>query len=278
MMSQAIPVYVISLRRSTERREAMVRHLNSLGIQYEVVDAVDGRTLDEQQIETITNESSKNLHRGAIGCYLSHIGVYEKLVSRNQTVALVLEDDARLSGKVVPLLATGIETLDFDYCFLDSDDHNDRGQIFYDASSARKTGNGYSYYRLSDGPQTLHAYLITLNAARNRLQYAFPIEKPIDLYDHLPYPIRFAAIINPKLAWVSEQSLVSFTSTKQASPDDLSLAFMRRWQFFYTLRDMLRFRALRNRLNTRALIRSGALPAGKPWKALPSGREVVLDR
>lgn len=277
-MEQAIPVYVISLGRSIERREAIVRHLNSLGIQFEVVEAVDGATLNDDQVTTMTCETSKNLHRGTIGCYMSHISVYEKIASKKQPLALILEDDARLSPKAVQLLTAGIDSPDFDYCFLDSDDHNDRVAIYYDPSMGKQTNNGFTYYRLSDGPQTLHAYLITRDAASKRLEHAYPIRKPVDLYDHLPYPIRFAAIINPKLAWVSEQSLVSFTSTKHTNINDLSFAFIRRWSLFYTIRDLVRLRAWRNYCKTKRLIRSGALPAGKPWKALPSGREIVIDR
>lgn len=277
-MVQTIPVYVISLGRSIERREAIVRHLNSLGIQFEVVEAVDGATLNDDQVTAMTCEASKSLHRGTIGCYMSHISVYEKMVSKNQPLALILEDDARLSPKAVQLLNAGIDSPDFDYCFLDSDDHNDRAAIYYDSSMGKQTNNGFTYYRLSDGPQTLHAYMITRDAASKRLEHAYPIRKPVDLYDHLPYPIRFAAIINPKLAWVSEQSLVSFTSTKHANINDLSFAFVRRWSLFYTIRDLVRLRVWRNYCKTKRLIRSGALPAGKPWKALPSGREIVIDR
>lgn len=277
-MAQIIPVYVISLGRSIERREAISRHLNALGIQFEIIDAVDGATLSDQHISSITSETTRTLHRGAIGCYISHINVYEKIVGREQPLALVLEDDARLSNKVQQLLESGINSPDFDYCFLDCVDHNNVTSIYYDPGSGTQTNSGFRYYRLSGGPQTLHAYLITSSAASHRLRYAYPIQKPIDLYDHLPYVIRFSAIISPKLAWVSEQSLVSFTSPKRTTTNDLALAFIRRWPFFYTIRDILRLRSWRTAREIKALIRNGALPAGKRWKALPSGRVVVIDR
>ncbi len=276
-MIQVIPVYVISLGRVVERRNAIKRHLDELGIHYEIIEAIDGATLSEQKVSSITCEASKNLHRGTIGCYMSHINVYEKIASRRQQLALILEDDARLSRKAVRLLKQGIEHPNFDYCFFDCDSHNDRGPVYYDTGSGKQVGCDFSCYQLSEGPQTLHAYLITESAASKRLQYAYPILKPIDLYDHLPYSIRFAAIINPKIAWVSEQSLVSFTSTKQGDVADLSFALFRRWPFFYTIRDLLRLRFWHSRREIKAKIYSGILPAGKQWKPLPSGREIILD-
>ena len=40
--------------------------------------------------------------------------------------------------------------------------------------------------------------MITLAGAEKRLSAAFPIQKSIDLYDHLPYPIEFRAIVTPR--------------------------------------------------------------------------------
>jgi len=43
---QSIPVFVISLKRSPERRAAISDHLNRLEVEYTIVDAVDGKALD----------------------------------------------------------------------------------------------------------------------------------------------------------------------------------------------------------------------------------------
>ncbi len=273
--TQKIPVFVISLARAPERRESISQHLTDLGIEYRIIDAVDGKTLTTSQIAEKT-APGKHMHPGAVGCYLSHINVYEIIRDENIEVALVLEDDTRLDSRVWNLLLNGCDYLDWDYCFLDSDDHNDLGPVFYDADSGKKIGAGFTAYTLSAGPQTTHAYLITRSAVMNRLAHAFPLVRPIDLYAHLPYPIHFSALISPKGAWVSEYSLESFTSSKKGNLEDLSLVFFRRWPLFYWLRDLVRLKNLKRNHLVQKLQSEGKLPVGRRWKALPSGREVLI--
>ncbi len=272
---QKIPVFVISLTRAPERRFAISRHLTDLGIEYRLIDAVDGNAMAASHISELL-APGKDMHSGAVGCYLSHINIYEIIRDENIKVALVLEDDAHLDARILNLLLNGCDYLDWDYCFLDCDDHNDQGPVFYDADSGRMLGAGFTAYSLSSGPQTLHAYLITQSAAINRLANAFPLEWPIDLYDHLPYPIHFCSLINPKAAWVSEHSLNSFTSVKNGSRGDLSFALFRRWPIFYRLRDLLRLKDFKRNRLVKRLQAKGKLSLGPRWRALPSGRDVLI--
>lgn len=272
---QKIPVFVISLARAPERRATISQHLTGLGIEYRMIDAVDGKAMEASKIAEIV-APGKQMHPGAVGCYLSHIKVYEIIRDEDIEVALVLEDDARLNPRVKNLLVNGCNYLDWDYCFLDCDDHNDLGPVFYDADSGKTLGSGFIAYSLSSGPQTLHAYLITRSAAMNRLAHAFPLERPIDLYDQLPYPIHFCSLISPKAAWVSEYSLDSFTSVKSGSRDDLSLLYFRRWPIFYRFRDLVRLKDLKRNHLIKQLQAEGKLAVGPRWRALPSGREVLI--
>lgn len=274
-MSQAIPVFVVSLARAPERRAAICRHLEQLGVEYRLVDAVDGGTLAADYVSSIV-APGMTMHPGAIGCYLSHLHIYEAMREQNILLACVLEDDAHLDPRIVSLLRDGCDAASFDYCFLDSDDHNEIGPIYYDADSGVALNHSFTAYTLSAGPQTTHAYMITKEAALQRLTHAYPLSEAIDIYTHLPYPIRFSSLVNPKGAWVSAHSLASFTSAKQDSAEQLSLRFLRRWPWFYRLRDMVRLKNFRRNLRIRGLVRLGKLPAGHRWKALPSGREILL--
>ena len=272
---QKIPVFVISLARAPERRTAIGQHLTGLGIEFRLIDAVDGKAMAPSQIEEVVG-SGKEMHPGTVGCYLSHINVYRTICDENIEIALILEDDARLDRRARSLLLNGCEHADWDYCFLDCDDQNDGGPIFYDADSGSELGAGFTAYSLSAGPQTLHAYLITRSAAQKRLDHAFPLVKPIDLYDHLPYPIHFRSLVSPKLAWVSEYSLNSFTSVKSGSLADLSFVILRRWPIFYRLRDLVRLKDFKRNRLAKILEAQGKLPAGPRWRALPSGREILI--
>jgi len=272
---QKVPVFVISLARAEDRRSAIRRHLESYGIEYEIIDAVDGFKLADDDANRLLAPGYA-LHRGAIGCYLSHVKVYEEIVRREIPVALVLEDDARLDRRICPLLAKGVSSTDFDYCYLDSDPHNDEGPVFYDADSGVLLSEGVVAYELSAGPQTLHACLITLEGARKRLGAAYPIAKPIDIYGHLPFAPRFRAVVQPKLAWVGEESLMSFTSVRAVGSDEIRLRFLRRYPAFFQIRDFLLLRAFRKGLQIPNLIDQGRLTAGRRWRPLPGGRDVLF--
>lgn len=99
-----IPVYVISLARAKERRENMRRRLDALGVNYEVVDAVDGKTLDLSQYSHRLRQNEYRIKygreytRGEIGCYFSHHNLWERIAEGENEHALVLEDDAVLDG------------------------------------------------------------------------------------------------------------------------------------------------------------------------------------
>jgi GR25 family glycosyltransferase involved in LPS biosynthesis len=272
---QSVPVFVVSLARAADRRAAISGHLQRLDVKFELVDAVDGKTLSPDDLARWVHPDCK-IHPGAIGCYLSHISVYERIVRDEIPVALILEDDARVSPRVKGLLDQPFESLDFDYCFLDSDGHNDRGTVYYDTNSFIRLCDGIKAFELSAGPHTTHAYLITRRGAAKRLEAAFPIQRSIDLYDHLPQRFVFRAVVSPKLAWVSAQSLVSFTSAKATSSESLRFAFLRRFPLFYTLRNVLRSIYKRGESRPVAVANTGESDRRRRWRPLPFSRDVLL--
>jgi glycosyl transferase family 25 len=103
-----IPVFVISLKTSTERRNIITKRLKELNIKFEFFNATDGRDLPQKEILEIQNEC-KDLMRvrgfpmqaGEIGCSLSHKAVYEKIIKENIDYACILEDDAILTPEFV---------------------------------------------------------------------------------------------------------------------------------------------------------------------------------
>ena len=108
-MPPTIPVFVVSLLDCAERRETISRSLSKLGLEFEFVDAVDGRHgLDPQYEDQIdraaTRRAGRILSDAEYGCALSHLALYRRIVSENIAYALVLEDDARPSPKLVEFL------------------------------------------------------------------------------------------------------------------------------------------------------------------------------
>ena len=96
-----IPVLVISLARSVERRAMVVQQMAHLGIDFEFVDATDGKALSSAELAKVDLELAKEvcgheLSFGEIGCAMSHIRVYERIVAEGIERCVVLEDDIYL--------------------------------------------------------------------------------------------------------------------------------------------------------------------------------------
>ena len=108
-------VFVISLKRAIERRTFMVKQLEELELDYEIVDAVDYQQLSPDEFKSLTDEEAvKNdpwLTKGAIACALSHVKVFKKIVADKVDIALVLEDDAVLPKDIKYVLKLARENI-----------------------------------------------------------------------------------------------------------------------------------------------------------------------
>lgn len=103
-----IKAHVINLKKNTDRYE---RFMNSykLKIPLERFDAIVGKDLDPEKYISknaydMLLQSEKNgyrkrhseLTRGAIGCYLSHVELYKKLLNDTCDYYIIFEDDSEL--------------------------------------------------------------------------------------------------------------------------------------------------------------------------------------
>ena len=87
--------YVVNLARSHDRRAHIIAQLSKTGIHYEIVDAVDGRDLDlgNAQLFDPVVLNTDTFRPGAVGCALSHLKIYQKILDDGLEKALILEDD-----------------------------------------------------------------------------------------------------------------------------------------------------------------------------------------
>ncbi|CAG2110163.1 unnamed protein product, partial [Medioppia subpectinata] len=97
-------IYVINLVRRPERRQRMIKCLNILGIEAQIWDAIDGKQLDDKSVESLGVHSmdgyldpyhKRPITFGEIGCFLSHYNIWQDMVRRNLSKAIILEDDVR---------------------------------------------------------------------------------------------------------------------------------------------------------------------------------------
>lgn len=170
--------FVISMTRSVERRRDVINHLNSLNIDFEFVDAVDGNTLSEDFIKhtndaALQGEIGRTLSPGEIGCALSHLGVYQKIVAEGGGPYLILEDDVELSRAFmeiierVELFPPNWELINF----CGSSPPLAFGAPLWDI---------YRPARFRGNPSFTVAYLITVSGAKKLLKHGVPLRLTAD--------------------------------------------------------------------------------------------------
>lgn len=93
-------IFVINLARAAERRADISARLHTAGVDFEIVDAVDGKKLDMNSIaDRLTNALCRkfclpDLRPAEVGCFLSHYNLYKRIADEEIPAALILEDDA----------------------------------------------------------------------------------------------------------------------------------------------------------------------------------------
>ena len=110
-------IYIINLKRRTDKKRAMQKRLDDLKLKipylkYEFIEAVDGHVIDKEWLKQ--NDAApliswrdpkirRPLTRGEIGCMLSHIYAFDKIIESGKP-GLIIEDDAIFSDNFVEKL------------------------------------------------------------------------------------------------------------------------------------------------------------------------------
>ncbi|HGG8948503.1 TPA: glycosyltransferase family 25 protein, partial [Enterobacter cloacae] len=90
--------FVINLKTEVKKRNNIDAQCKANGFDYEIVEAVNGRELQDEATHLLAqNLSQARLTKGVIGCTLSHLYIYSRMVADNIPYALVLEDDITIT-------------------------------------------------------------------------------------------------------------------------------------------------------------------------------------
>lgn len=169
---------VISLNTESgrARMKDMGVHLDTLGLQYEVIRGVHGKmlTMDERRA-IATPVCAQWCTASTIGCAASHVLAWRDAVASGRPYTLILEDDTELDRDTPHILARLLPRIPKDAdvvllgCYLCAT--NPRSPVV-DASAI-----GVKRIRQFSGT---HAYIVTQKGARVLLEYATPIKYHID--------------------------------------------------------------------------------------------------
>jgi glycosyl transferase family 25 len=179
-----LPIFIINLPQSIERRRRIEEQSRALGLDCEFVAARDGDSLspEEDAIAGVMQPHlGRPLTRHEIGCLLSHIGVWSRIERERIPAACVLEDDCVLSREFAALVREldGVPSA-WDALLLGH--HSAR----HDATEGAETcfrglrAGGRRIARVAEFPMGAYAYVITEQGARRLARYAEPLRMPAD--------------------------------------------------------------------------------------------------
>lgn len=98
-----VKIFVISLVEDFKRRKRIDEMFSDLKVDFEFVDAVDGREKKAEDFKEYNAKKrmqthGKHLTGSEMGCFVSHKKVYQKIVDQNIQNALIFEDDIILDS------------------------------------------------------------------------------------------------------------------------------------------------------------------------------------
>lgn len=186
-------VFVVSLARAEARIKYITAHLESLNLDYELIDAVDYQQLTPKDFERLTNteaiQQNQWLTKGVIACSLSHVKVYKHIVENDVGICLVIEDDAVLPQDIKKTLAiiegeiSRGEIISLSYF----NHHQAKNSTDLSMQHIKQISNNLQLVY----PVDLHdiasamAYVITKEVAANMLKVSMPIANAADHWgDH----------------------------------------------------------------------------------------------
>jgi glycosyl transferase family 25 len=176
-----VPIYVISLPGSEDRRAVMRAQLNALGLPFRIFDAVDGRKLEFSRLEEMAPRNGTKysglLTSAEIGCAISHLAVIRQIAEGNDEYAIVLEDDVSITPDFPKFAQEEYlrSLLRFDILQLDGS-HLTKPRFAFEAGRF----DGYEFHAMPTGHHSMYALVYARDGAR-RISASLPVvTAPID--------------------------------------------------------------------------------------------------
>ena len=168
--------FVINLKQSMDRRERMINVLKNFPYQYEFFEAVDGSKIEN--LSEVYNEKKAvrfyktPLKLGEIGCVLSHISIYKKMIDENIERALIFEDDILLSDEFNSVILK-LETFSMnnDVFLL-----GQSGKFIYKKLLKKRITDTHQLIQIANLCYGAFAYVIDLEAAKKLYALNHPVK------------------------------------------------------------------------------------------------------
>lgn len=175
-----IKTFVVNLAHSTERKKYMETLLKEVSIEYEFFPAVYGKEIKNLD-EVYDKEKAQRFHkaalkRGELGCALSHLKIYKKMIDQHIERALILEDDVLLKKDFYPVLSELQKIpMNNDVFMLGHSGAFIRKKLF-----GKKIMSCYCLKQIKNSGRGTFGYMIDLQAAKRLYTFNFPVKCTAD--------------------------------------------------------------------------------------------------
>ena len=94
-------IFVINLKRDVEKKKHIIKEFEKNNLKFEFFEAIDGKSLKEFPIDLNWYDPWYHYHitMGEVGCALSHISLWKKMIKENIQKAIIFEDDIHILHK-----------------------------------------------------------------------------------------------------------------------------------------------------------------------------------
>jgi glycosyl transferase, family 25 len=177
-MGVLMKLYVISLKRSVERRDHVRGQLDPLPLEYEFFDALDGSVgheafFDRYDERRYLINCGRRATPGEIGCYASHLALWRLCVELDQPI-LILEDDFQLTTQFLDAVTLCNELIEqYGFIRLQEETRARRQPVLERGEFT------LCYY--SKAPHSLMCYALHPSAARKLISQAKVLDAPVDV-------------------------------------------------------------------------------------------------
>lgn len=178
-----IKVYLINLESRKDRLNIFLKNYN-LKFNYEIITAIDKTYINPLELYKKNilgkigfNNLNKNIRdyhyefnsKGAIGCYLSHIKTWEKIIEDNVDYGIIYEDDVQMNKRInEKIIYNYIKNLPKDWDILLLNKNRIKGKLY--------NKNIYKIQRFI----CTHSYIIKKTSINKIINNIYPINQQID--------------------------------------------------------------------------------------------------
>ena len=190
-MEQKTSIFIINLEKDIQRREHMKLLCKEYKLKYHFVKAIDGAELDKNTVVKVCDQKAcirsidRELTINEIGCALSHLSIYNKMIDENIENALIFEDDILIEQAALVSLMDSLYKLPNDWELVLLGNHQGIAKDYETQSSIwskKKISNTHKLLRPIKLAYGAHGYLINLRGAKKLAKELQIIKQPLDHY------------------------------------------------------------------------------------------------